>query len=108
MTKLQEHKNQQWVILSKRGRMSPLPNVYSMEAITTLTPQFLPAMERAAAFVTDVGGITSHTAIVARELKKPCIVGTKLATRMLKDNDLVEVDATKGIITILKKSNASQ
>src|SRR3989338_3508637 len=62
------------------------------------SPQFLPAMERAAAFVTDVGGITSHAAIVARELKKPCIVGTKNATRILKDDDLVEVDATKGIV----------
>src|SRR3989338_6523647 len=39
--KLQEHKNIKWVMLSKRGRMSPLPNVYSMEAVTTLTPQFL-------------------------------------------------------------------
>ncbi len=41
MTKFQEHKNQQWIILSKRGRMSPLPNVYSMEAVTTITPTFL-------------------------------------------------------------------
>ncbi len=66
------------------------------------SPQFLPAMERAAAFITDVGGITSHAAIVARELKKPCIVGTKSATRMFKDGDLVEVDATKGIIKRIK------
>lgn len=41
ISKLQHHKNQQWIIISKRGRMSPLPNVYSMEAVTTLTPQFL-------------------------------------------------------------------
>src|SRR3989338_755850 len=39
--KLQEHKDQKWIIISKRGRISPLPNVYSMEAVTTLTPQFL-------------------------------------------------------------------
>lgn len=66
-------------------------------------PDFLPAMKRAAAYVTDEGGITCHAAIVARELKKPCIIGTKIATRVLKDGDLVEVDASKGIVKILKK-----
>src|SRR5690606_36998064 len=57
---------------------------------TATSPQLLPAMKKAAAFITDVGGITSHAAIVARELKKPCIVGTKIATKILKDGDLVE------------------
>ena len=51
-------------------------------------PDFLPAMKKAAAFVTDEGGIVCHAAIVARELKKPCIVGTKIATKILKDGDL--------------------
>lgn len=68
---------------------------------TATSPQLLPAMKRAAAFVTDVGGITSHAAIVARELKKPCIVATKYATRLLKDGDRVEVDANHGIVKIL-------
>ncbi|NTU66409.1 MAG: hypothetical protein HGB08_00630 [Candidatus Moranbacteria bacterium] len=67
------------------------------------TPDFLPAMKMAAAFVTDEGGITCHAAIVARELKKPCIIGTKNATQILKDGDLVEVDADKGVVRILKK-----
>ncbi|MEN9582680.1 MAG: hypothetical protein RL641_634 [Candidatus Parcubacteria bacterium] len=66
------------------------------------TPDFMPAMEKAAAFVTDEGGITCHAAIVARELKKPCIIGTKIATEVFKDGDMVEVDATKGIVTIVK------
>lgn len=66
-------------------------------------PTFLPAMKRAAAFITDEGGITCHAAIVARELKKPCIIGTKIATKVLKDGDLVEVNANKGIIKILKE-----
>ncbi len=61
-------------------------------------PQLLPAMHRASAFVTDIGGITSHAAIVAREMKKPCIIGTKIATRVLKDGYVVEVDANQGII----------
>lgn len=61
-------------------------------------PDYIPAMKKAAAFVTDEGGITCHAAIVARELKKPCIVGTKIATKHLKDGDLVEVNANKGIV----------
>ncbi len=59
-------------------------------------PNILPAMKKAAAFVTDVGGITCHAAIVAREMKKPCVVGTKIATKMLKDGDEVEVNANTG------------
>lgn len=62
------------------------------------TPEYIPAMRKAAAFVTDIGGITSHAAIVAREMGKPCIVGTKNATQNLKDGDLIEVDANKGTI----------
>lgn len=59
-------------------------------------PDFLPAMKKAAAIVTDEGGITCHAAIVARELKVPCVIGTKNATRILKDGDLVEVDSHTG------------
>ncbi|MHB8871284.1 MAG: PEP-utilizing enzyme [Candidatus Doudnabacteria bacterium] len=70
-------------------------------AITT-NPDFMSAMHRALAFVTDVGGITSHAAIVAREMKKPCVIGTKFATKILKDNDIVEVDANKGIVNIIE------
>ncbi len=73
--------------------------------VTQMTfPAFLPAMRRANAFVTDEGGITTHAAIVARELNKPCIIGTKIATKVLKDGQLVEVDANKGIIRIIKKN----
>jgi len=62
-------------------------------------PEFVPAMERAAAFVTNEGGILCHAAIIAREMKKPCIIGTKIATRALRDGDIVEVNADKGIVT---------
>lgn len=61
-------------------------------------PEYLPVMRRAGAFITDGGGILSHAAITARELKKPCIIGTKIATKVFKDGDLVEVDADKGIV----------
>ncbi len=65
------------------------------------TPDYIPALRKAAAFVTDEGGVTCHAAIVARELKKPCIVGTKRATQLLKDGDMVEVDANAGYVHIL-------
>jgi len=58
----------------------------------------VPAMKKAAAIVTDQGGITAHAAIVSRELGIPCVIGTKIATQVLKDGDMVEVNATAGII----------
>lgn len=65
------------------------------------TPRLMPAVKKASAIVTDEGGITSHAAIIARELKVPCIVGTKIATKVLKDGDMAEVDANRGIVKIL-------
>jgi phosphohistidine swiveling domain-containing protein len=74
--------------------------------VTTMTvPDFLPAMKKAAAIVTDEGGITCHAAIVSRELKKPCVIGTKIATKVFKDGDMVEVDANGGIIKIIKRQS---
>lgn len=67
------------------------------------TSNLIPAMKLASAFVTDEGGITCHAAIIAREMKKPCIIGTKIATKVLHDGDLVEVDADKEIVRILKR-----
>jgi pyruvate,water dikinase len=66
-------------------------------------PDYLPAMQKAEAFVTDEGGITCHAAIVAREMKKPCIIGTKIATKILKDGDLVEVDANSGKVKVISQ-----
>lgn len=66
-------------------------------------PDIVPAMKMASAIVTDLGGITCHAAIVARELKTPCIIGTKIATKVLKDGDMVEVNAERGLVTVLKK-----
>jgi phosphohistidine swiveling domain-containing protein len=67
-------------------------------------PNLLPAMKKAAAFITDFGGITCHAAIVAREWKVPCVIGTGNATKILKDGDLVEVDAVNGIVKIIEKA----
>ena len=67
-------------------------------------PSYMPAMKRAAAFVTNEGGVTCHAAIVSREMKKPCVIGAKIATKVLHDGDLIEVDANKGIVRILEKA----
>lgn len=66
------------------------------------SPDYIIAMRKASAIITDVGGITQHAAIVSRELGIPCIVGTKIATKLLNDNTIVEVDTKKGEIRICK------
>ncbi len=68
------------------------------------TPEFLPALKRASAFITDEGGIMSHAAIVSREFNIPCIIGTKVATQVLKNGDLIEVDANHGVVRIIQHS----
>ncbi len=62
------------------------------------TPDFVPAMKRAAAIVTDEGGSTCHASIVSRELGIPCIVGTRTATVDLKDGQMITVDAKRGVV----------
>lgn len=74
-------------------------------AIST-SPNLMPIMKNAGAIITDEGGVTSHAAILSRELKIPCIIGTKIATQVLKDGDLVEVDANKGVVKIMKTSSS--
>lgn len=69
----------------------------------TTGPEIITACRKAGAIVTDEGGLTSHAAIVSRELGIPCVVGTKIASKVLKDGDLVEVDANKGVVKILKR-----
>lgn len=68
------------------------------------TPDYISIMKKAAAFVTDEGGISCHAAIVAREMGKPCIIGTKIVTKTLRDGDKVEVDAYVGVVKILKRA----
>ena len=67
------------------------------------SPDFVPAMKRAVAIVTDAGGATSHAAIVSRELGIPCVVGTKEATKRLSDGIVVTVDGTRGNVYLGSK-----
>ena len=75
-----------------------------------VTPMTQPTMtlivKKAAAIVADEGGITSHAAMIAREFGKPCIVGAHIATQVLKTGDLIEVDATKGVVRKISGADA--
>ncbi|NCU28305.1 MAG: hypothetical protein EOM85_01370 [Candidatus Moranbacteria bacterium] len=74
--------------------------------VTGMTsPNFIPIMKKAGGIITDLGGATCHAAIISRELDVPCIIGTKRSTKVLKDGDLVEVDADNGVVKILEGKN---
>lgn len=73
--------------------------------VTSMTrPEFMPALKKASAIITDEGGLTCHAAIIARELNIPCVVGAKVATKLLKDGMIVEVKANHGVVKILKRN----
>ncbi len=67
-------------------------------------PNIMDIASKSGGIVTDEGGMLSHAAIISREFKIPCIVGTHFGTQIFKDGDLVEVDANKGVVKILKKN----
>ncbi|MBI3093156.1 MAG: hypothetical protein HYZ02_02905 [Candidatus Levybacteria bacterium] len=70
--------------------------------VATMThPDLMLAIQKCSGIITDAGGITSHAAIISREFRIPCIVGTRIATKVLKDGDLVELDANNGTVLII-------
>lgn len=68
------------------------------------SPEFIVVIKKAKAIITDHGGMTCHAAIVSREMGIPCLVRTKIATKALHDNDIVEIDVDKSIVKIIKKA----
>ncbi len=84
-------------ILSSPAEGSQLQNGEVLVAAMT-SPDWVPTMRRAAALVTDGGGMTCHAAIVSRELRIPCIVGTREATRVLRNGEEVTVDGARGSV----------
>lgn len=71
--------------------------------VTSMTrPEFTPLIKKSAGVITNEGGITCHAAIVSREFKIPCIIGTKIATKALKTGNHIELDSKEGIVRILK------
>ncbi|MFH1560990.1 MAG: phosphoenolpyruvate synthase [Patescibacteria group bacterium] len=89
------------VILKKVSQIGKIKKGDVLVATMT-SPDFVPAMKKAEAIITDKGGQTSHAAIVSRELGTPCVVGTKRATQILKDGDHVVVDGQEGKIWLGK------
>jgi phosphohistidine swiveling domain-containing protein len=65
---------------------------------TNTSPDFIPAMHRAAAFVTDTGNLICHAVIAAREFRKPCVISTQIATQVLQDGELIEVNGLEGTV----------
>lgn len=84
--------------------LSELSKVKKGDVLVTpmTTPEMIPVLKKASAIITDEGGITCHAAIVSRELKIPCIIGTINATQLILDGDLLEVNANEGIIKKIK------
>ncbi|MBU2545500.1 hypothetical protein KKC65_03580 [Patescibacteria group bacterium] len=73
--------------------------------VTPMTEAFYtPYLKRVEGIITNEGGITCHAAIISREMKIPCIIGTRNATKILETGDLVEVNANDGIVKIIKKA----
>ncbi len=71
--------------------------------VTQMTsPAYIQLMKKSSGIITDTGGLTSHAAIISRELGLPCIVGTRFATQTLKTGDLVEMDTHGGTIKVLQ------
>ena len=74
--------------------------------VESTQPQFTPFCKKAKAIVTDEGGVLSHAAILAREFGTPCVVGTRIATMVLKTGQKIQVDGKQGIVTLLEEEYA--
>lgn len=89
----------------RSGKDLSLLEIGEVLVVHHTSPDYVIAMKKAAAFVTDEGGITSHAAVVSRELKIPCVTATTDGSKVIKTGDLVEVDADKGVVRIIKKAD---
>ena len=79
------------IVLKKKD----LPTIQKDEILVTImtNPDFVPYLNKVAGIVTDYGGITCHASIISREMKIPCIVGTKIATKIFKNGDMINIDS---------------
>jgi pyruvate, water dikinase len=69
-------------------------------------PSWAPVFTKIKGAVTDIGGLTSHAAIVSREYGLPAVTGTGVATSVIKTGDIVKLDGSTGIVTIVKRANS--
>lgn len=72
--------------------------------VMNTSPDFIPVIRKAKGIIAEEGGITAHVSVISREFGVPCIVGVRNITEILKDGDLVEVDAERGIVKIVKRA----
>lgn len=94
------------------GRAVICKNLNSLEKVhegdiivaSMTRPEFAPAIKKAAGIITDEGGVTCHAAIIAREFNIPAVIGTRVATKLLKDGMLVEIRANHGLVKILESN----
>jgi len=86
------------VVIIENADIGNLDRIHQGDVLVTemTTPDFVPAMKRASAIVTDQGGRTAHAAIISRELGIPCVVGTGIATEQLASGEIVTVDGASG------------
>jgi len=86
-------------------RMKDLSKVKSGDILVMhiIDSEFITIFQKIGAIITDIGGITSHAAVLSREFNIPCIVDTKNATQVLQNGDWIKVDANNGAIEILEQ-----
>ena len=89
-------------MLGLRTPLSEIPEGRIL-VVSMTNPYLTPVIKKSRAIVTDEGGLLCHAANIARELGIIAVIGTKIATKVLKDGDLVEVDADNGIVKIIKR-----
>jgi phosphoenolpyruvate synthase/pyruvate phosphate dikinase len=88
-----------FVLKSKKDLGKIQPNTILVTPSTTV--DYVPHLRKVSAIITNEGGVLSHASVISRELRIPCVIGTKIATEVLKTGDRVEVDAINGKVTIL-------
>lgn len=102
---------QDYMVIGKPDQVSRIADEMELGEILvadTTSPELVSLCKKASAIITNQGGQLSHAAIISRELKIPCIVGTGNATRLLKTGDVVEIDADHGIVTILQRAKEAK
>lgn len=88
-------------LITKREQWSSIQHAEIL-VIHTTTPDIVPYLKNIKAIVTEEGGILSHASVISREMKIPCVIGIRVATKAFEDGDFVEVDAEKGIVRKIK------
>jgi phosphoenolpyruvate synthase/pyruvate phosphate dikinase len=88
-------------IVNSKADFSKVVSKEQILVTFSTTPDHVPLIKRVSAVVTDEGGVLSHASVISRELKIPCLIGTKIASKVIKDGQKIEVDARNGFVKII-------